>query len=200
MEMDLKVGDKAIIVNSEHHSKYNFRKCTVESINRDKVFVTVFGENYSSEFWLKRNELIPLIYENYEDCVKYGVDLKGMVELFNEYRGNYDCLCEVAEVLNADYNKKDEEIKSLKKQNNQLMDKNASLKEQLEHEQCKLQQIRERCYTENDTENFDRGRYCMMTFTSDRQPKIIEMQGEVEKLRIAVDVLSCRLAEYQKER
>lgn len=200
MEMDLKVGDKAIIVNSKHHSKYNFRKCTVESINRDEVFVTVFGENYSSEFWLKRNELIPLIYENYEDCVKYGVDLKGMVELFNEYRGNYDCLCELAEVLNADYNKKDEEIKSLKKQNNQLMDKNASLKEQLEHEQCKLQQIRERCYTENDTENFDRGRYCMMTFTSDRQPKIIEMQGEVEKLRIAVDVLSCRLAEYQKER
>lgn len=198
--MDLRVGDKAIIVNSKHHSKYNFRKCTVESINRDKVFVTVFGENYSSEFWLKRNELIPLIYENYEDCVKYGVDLKGMVELFNEYRGNYDCLCELAEVLNADYNNKDEEIKSLKKQNNQLMDKNASLKEQLEHEQCKLQQIRERCYTENDTENFDRGRYCMMTFTSDRQPKIIEMQGEVEKLRIAVDVLSCRLAEYQKER
>ena len=62
--MDLKVGDKAIIVNSKHHSKYNFQKCTVESINRDKVFVTVFGENYSSEFWLKRNELIPLIYEN----------------------------------------------------------------------------------------------------------------------------------------
>lgn len=200
MEMDLKVGDKAIIVNSKHHSKYNFRKCTVESINRDKVFVTVFGETYRSEFWLKRNELIPLTYENYEDCIKYGVDLKRMVELFNEYRGNYDCLCEIAEVSNTDCNKKDDEIKSLKKQNNQLMDKNASLKEQLEHEQCKLQQIRERCYTENDTENFDRGRYCMMTFTSDRQPKIIEMQGEVEKLRIAVDVLSCRLAEYQKER
>ena len=168
MEMDLKVGDKAIIVNSKHHSKYNFRKCTVESINRDKVFVTVFGENYSSEFWLKRNELIPLIYENYEDCVKYGVDLKRMVELFNEYRGNYDCLCELAEELNADYNKKDEEIKSLKKQNNQLMDENASLKEQLEHEQYRLHQTTE--------------------------------QGELEKLRIAVDVLPCRLAEYQKER
>ena len=84
MEMDLKVGDKAIIVNSKHHSKYNFRKCTVESINRDKVFVTVFGENYSSEFWLKRNELIPLIYENYEDCVKYGVGLRRILDLFNE--------------------------------------------------------------------------------------------------------------------
>ena len=200
MEMDLKVGDKAIIVNSKHHSKYNFRKCTVESINRDKVFVTVFGENYSSEFWLKRNELIPLIYENYEDCVKYGVDLKRILDLFNEYKGYYDYLCKIVEEISDDCGKKDDEIKSLKKQNNQLMDKNASLKEQLEHEQCKLQQIRERCYTENDTENFDRGRYCMMTFTSDRQPKIIEMQGEVEKLRIAVDVLSCRLAEYQKER
>ena len=200
MEMDLKVGDKAIIVNSKHHSKYNFQKCTVESINRDKVFVTVFGENYSSEFWLKRNELIPLIYENYEDCVKYGVDLKRILDLFNEYKGYYDYLCKIADEISDDCGKKDEEIKSLKKQNNQLMDKNASLKEQLEHEQCKLQQIRERCYTENDTENFDRGRYCMMTFTSDRQPKIIEMQGEVEKLRIAVDVLSCRLAEYQKER
>ena len=200
MEMDLKVGDKAIIVNSKHHSKYNFRKCTVESINRDKVFVTVFGENYSSEFWLKRNELIPLIYENYEDCVKYGVDLKRILDLFNEYKGYYDYLCKIVDEISDDCDKKDEEIKSLKKQNNQLMDKNASLKEQLEHEQCKLQQIRERCYTENDTENFDRGRYCMMTFTSDRQPKIIEMQGEVEKLRIAVDVLSCRLAEYQKER
>ena len=200
MEMDLKVGDKAIIVNSKHHSKYNFRKCTVESINRDKVFVTVFGENYSSEFWLKRNELIPLIYENYEDCVKYGVDLKRILDLFNEYKGYYDYLCKIVDEISDDCGKKDEEIKSLKKQNNQLMDKNASLKEQLEHEQYKLQQIRERCYTENDTENFDRGRYCMMTFTSDRQPKIIEMQGEVEKLRIAVDVLSCRLAEYQKER
>lgn len=200
MEMDLKAGDKAIIVNSKHHSKYNFRKCTVESINRDKVFVTVFGENYSSEFWLKRNELIPLIYENYEDCVKCGVDLKRILDLFNEYKGYYDYLCKIADEISDDCGKKDEEIKSLKKQNNQLMDKNASLKEQLEHEQCKLQQIRERCYTENDTENFDRGRYCMMTFTSDRQPKIIEMQGEVEKLRIAVDVLSCRLAEYQKER
>lgn len=200
MEMDLKVGDKAIIVNSKHHSKYNFRKCTVESINRDKVFVTVFGENYSSEFWLKRNELIPLIYENYEDCVKYGVDLKRILDLFNEYKGYYDYLCKIADEISDDCGKKDEEIKSLKKQNNQLMDKNASLKERLEHEQCKLQQIRERCYTENDTENFDRGRYCMMTFTSDRQPKIIEMQGEVEKLRIAVDVLLCRLAEYQKER
>lgn len=200
MEMDLKVGDKAIIVNSKHHSKYNFRKCTVESINRDKVFVTVFGENYSSEFWLKRNELIPLIYENYEDCVKYGVDLKRILDLFNEYKGYYDYLCKIVDEISDDCGKKDEEIKSLKKQNNQLMDKNASLKEQLEHEQCKLQQIRERCYTENDTENFDRGRYCMMTFTSNRQPKIIEMQGEVEKLRIAVDVLSCRLAEYQKER
>ena len=200
MEMDLKVGDKAIIVNSKHHSKYNFQKCTVESINRDKVFVTVFGENYSSEFWLKRNELIPLIYENYEDCVKYGVDLKRILDLFNEYKGYYDYLCKIADEISDDCGKKDEEIKSLKKQNNQLMDKNASLKEQLEHEQYKLQQIRERCYTENDTENFDRGRYCMMTFTSDRQPKIIEMQGELEKLRIAVDVLSCRLAEYQKER
>ena len=200
MEMDLKVGDKAIIVNSKHHSKYNFRKCTVESINRDKVFVTVFGENYSSEFWLKRNELIPLIYENYEDCVTYGVDLKRILDLFNEYKEYYDYLCKIVDEISDDCGKKDEEIKSLKKQNNQLMDKNASLKEQLEHEQCKLQQIRERCYTENDTENFDRGRYCMMTFTSDRQPKIIEMQGEVEKLRIAVDVLLCRLAEYQKER
>ena len=200
MKMDLKVGDKAIIVNSKHHSKYNFQKCTVESINRDKVFVTVFGENYSSEFWLKRNELIPLIYENYEDCVKYGVDIKTMVDLFNEYKGYYECICIAASEVGKNYNKIDEEIESLKKQNNQLMDKNASLKEQLEYEQCKLQQIRERCYTENDTENFDRGRYCMMTFTSDRQPKIIEMQGELEKLRIAVDVLSCRLAECQKER
>ena len=168
MEMDLKVGDKAIIVNSKHHSKYNFQKCTVESINRDKVFVTVFGENYSSEFWLKRNELIPLIYENYEDCVKCGVDLNRILDLFNEYKGYYDYLCKIADEISDDCGKKDEEIKSLKKQNNQLMDKNASLKEQLEHEQCRLHQTTE--------------------------------QGELEKLRIAVDVLSCRLAEYQKER
>ena len=74
----------------------------------------------------------------------------------------------VADEISDDCGKKDEEIKSLKKQNNQLMDKNASLKEQLEHEQCRLHQTTE--------------------------------QGELEKLRIAVDVLSCRLAEYQKER
>ena len=168
MEMDLKVGDKAIIVNSEHHSEYNFLKCTVEGIKGDKIFVVVSGETYRSEFWLKRNELIPLTYENYEDCIKYGVDLKRMVELFNEYRGNYDCLCEIAEVSNTDCNKKDDEIKSLKKQNGKLMDENAKLEEQLKHQQYKLKQISE--------------------------------LREVEELWIAVDVLSCRLAEYQKER
>ena len=168
MEMDLKVGDKAIIVNSEHHSEYNFQKCTVEGIKGDKIFVVVSGETYRSEFWLKRNELIPLTYENYEDCVKCGVDLKRILDLFNEYKGYYDYLCKIVDEISDDCGKKDEEIKSLKKQNNQLMDEIASLKEQLEHEQCRLHQTTE--------------------------------QGELEKLRIAVDVLSCRLAEYQKER
>ena len=166
--MDLKVGDKAIIVNSKHHSEYNFQKCTVESIKGDKVFVAISGETYRVEFWLERNELIPLTYENYEDCIKYGVDLKKMIDLFNEYKGYYECLCKAADEVGNDCNKKDDEINFLMKHNNQLMDENASLKEQLEHQQCKLKQISE--------------------------------PSELEKLRIAVDVLSCRLSEYQKER
>lgn len=168
MEMDLKVCDKAIIVNSKHHSEYNFRKCTVESIKGDKVFVAISGETYRSEFWLERNELIPLTYENYEDCIKYGVDIKTMVDLFNEYKGYYECICMAANEVGKDYNKIDEEIKSLKKQNGKLMDENAKLEEKLKHQQCKLKQISE--------------------------------LRELEKLRIAVDVLSCRLAECQKER
>ena len=159
--MDLRVGDKAIIVNSKHHSKYNFQKCTVESIKGDKAFAAIFGETYKVEFWLERNELIPLTYENYEECVKYGVDL-------NEYKGYYECLCKAVDEVGNDCNKKDEEIKSLKNKNNELMDENASLKEQLEYEQCKSHQATK--------------------------------QRELDKLRIAVDVLSCRLAECQKER
>ena len=77
-------------------------------------------------------------------------------------------MCRVADEISDDCNKKDDEIKSLKKQNNNLIDENARLKEQLEYEQCKLKQKSE--------------------------------PGELEKLWIAVDVLSCRLAEYQKER
>ena len=91
-----------------------------------------------------------------------------IVELFNEYKGYYECLCKSADEVGNDCNKKDEEIKSLKNKNNQLMNENANLKEQLEHEQCKLQQATK--------------------------------QDELDKLRIAVDVLSCRLAECQKER
>ena len=53
MEMDLKVGDKAIIVNSEHHSEYNFRKCTVESIKGDKVFVAILEKLIGLNFGLK---------------------------------------------------------------------------------------------------------------------------------------------------
>ena len=64
MAMDLKVGDKAIIANSKHHSEYNFRKCTVESIDGNNVSVSVAGDNYKSEFSVKRNELIPLTYDN----------------------------------------------------------------------------------------------------------------------------------------
>ena len=168
MGMDLKVGDKAIIVSFNSRSRYNFQKCVVEKVDRKKLFVAVSGDNFTTEFWIERNELIPLAYENYEDCIKYGVDLKGMIDLFNEYKGYYECLCRVADEISDDCNKKDDEIKSFKNKNNQLIDENAKLKEQLEYEHCKLKQISE--------------------------------PGELEKLRIAVDVLSCRLAECQKER
>lgn len=166
--MDLKVGDKAIIVNSQHHSEYNFQKCIVKSIDGHKISVFVPAENYDSKFWVKRNELIPLTYQNCEEYIKNGVNQQLMIELFNEYKAYYECLCKAADEVGADCTQKDDEINYLKVQNNQLMDENARLKEQLEYVQCKLQQTTE--------------------------------QGESEKLKIAVDVLSCRLAERQKGR
>lgn len=166
--MDLKVGDKAIIVNSEHHSEYNFQKCIVESIDGHNIFVFVPAENYNLKFWVKRNELIPLVYENCEEYIKDGVNQQLIVELFNEYKGYYECLCKAADEVGADCTQKDDEINSLQVRNNQLMDENASLKEQLEHMQYKLQQA--------------------------------TGQGESEKLKIAIDILSCRLAECQKGR
>lgn len=166
--MDIKVGNKAIIVNSEHHSEYNFQKCIVKSIDGNKIFVFVPAKNYNPKFWVKRNELIPLTYENCEECIKNGVNQQLMVDLFNEYKGYYECLCKIADGIGADCTQKDDEINSLKARNNQLMDENARLKEQLEYMQCKLRQTTE--------------------------------QGESEKLKIAVDVLSCRLAERQKGR
>lgn len=96
--VNLKVGSKAIIVNSEHHSQHNFKICEIEKIDIKKqmCFVKITETNFTSTMWVGFNELIPILYDKKEDIEKYG-DLEHLYKLFSEYKGYYDCICKFAE-------------------------------------------------------------------------------------------------------
>lgn len=110
--MKLEVGMKAIIVNSQHHADYNFKKCEIENMeNRNRVWVLLSIDNCTSRFCVAENELIPLVYENPEDLKKCGTTVENIAELFTEYRGYYDCMCRICEGLSSDLDEKDEKHK-----------------------------------------------------------------------------------------
>lgn len=98
MAVKLKVGSKAIIVNSEHHSGHNFKICEIEEIDIKKqlCFVKITETNFTSTMWVGFNELIPILYDKKEDIEKYG-DLEHLYKLFSEYKGYYDTICKVAD-------------------------------------------------------------------------------------------------------
>lgn len=110
--MELKVGMKAIVVNSKHHADYNFQMCEIKEIENShngKIFVELHSENLVTNFYVYRNELIPIIYENLQDLKNVTVD--DISKLFTEYKGYYDVICKVAEDISRESDIKEEEYK-----------------------------------------------------------------------------------------
>lgn len=110
--MELKVGMKAIIVNSRNHSEYNFQICEIKEIeNSKRIYVELHNDGFITNFYVRANELIPLIYENPEDLKKYGTTVEDISKLFTEYKGYYDLICGVAEDISRESEEKEEKYK-----------------------------------------------------------------------------------------
>ncbi len=136
--MELKVGMKAIIVNSQHHAEYNFQKCEIESIeNGKRVWVLLNLDNHTVRFCVAQNELIPLVYEKPEDLKKYGTTVEDIAELFTEYKGYYDCMCKICEGLGSDLAEKDEKHKQ------EIKEKNCKIAEMQAHIDCLKAELEE---------------------------------------------------------
>ena len=110
--MELKVGMKAIIVNSQHHAEYNFQICEIKEIeNSKRIYVELHSDKLTTNFYVHANELIPLIYENPEDLKKYGTTVEDISKLFTEYKGYYDVICKVAEDMSHESDEKEKKYK-----------------------------------------------------------------------------------------
>ena len=110
--MELKVGMKAIIANSQHHAEYNFQICEIKEIeNSKRIYVELHSDKFTTNFYVHANELIPLIYENPEDLKKYGTTVEDISKLFTEYKGYYDLICGVADDISRESEEKEEKYK-----------------------------------------------------------------------------------------
>ena len=112
--MELKVGMKAIIVNSRNHSEYNFQLCEIKEIENShngKIYVELRSNKLVTNFYIHRDEIIPLIYENPEDLKKYGTTVEDISKLFTEYKGYYDLICGVADDISRESEEKEEKYK-----------------------------------------------------------------------------------------
>ena len=110
--MELKVGMKAIIANSQHHAEYNFQICEIKEIeNSKRIYVELHNDGFKTNFYVRANELIPLIYENPEDLKKYGTTVEDISKLFTEYKGYYDLICGVADDISRESEEKEEKYK-----------------------------------------------------------------------------------------
>ena len=109
--MELKVGMKAIIVNSRNHSEYNFQMCEIKEIENShngKIYVELHSNKLVTNFYIHRDEIVPLIYENPEDLKKYGTTVEDISKIFTEYKGYYDVICKVAEDISHESEEKEE--------------------------------------------------------------------------------------------
>ena len=112
--MELKVGMKAIIVNSRNHSEYNFQMCEIKEIENShngKIYVELHSNKLVTNFYIHRDEIVPLIYENPEDLKKYGTTVEDISKLFTEYKGYYDVICSVADDISRESEEKEEKHK-----------------------------------------------------------------------------------------
>lgn len=151
----LKVGSKAIIVNSEHHSEHNFKICEIEEIDNKKqlCFVKITETNFTSTMWVGFNELIPILYDKKEDIEKYG-DLEHLYKLFSEYKGYYDTICRIAdgECHRAD---------KLTKENQNLQCKIDEMQKHIDCMKAEIGELRTRCH-EGARDNFDNKLYGLL--------------------------------------
>ena len=116
--MELKVGMKAIIVNCQHHTDYNFQICEIKEIeNSKRIQVELHKDKFTTKFYVKANEIIPILYENPEDLKKWGTTVEDIAKLFSEYRGYYDLICRVADDFSRESDKKDKELERLTEEN-----------------------------------------------------------------------------------
>ena len=110
--MELKVGMKAIIANSQHYAEYNFQICEIKEIeNSKRIYVELHSDKIITNFYVRANELIPLIYENPEDLKKYGTTVEDISKLFTEYKGYYDLICGMADDISRESEEKEEKYK-----------------------------------------------------------------------------------------
>lgn len=144
--MELKVGMKAIIVNSKNHADYNFQMCEIKEIENShngKIFVELHSDNLTTNFWICRNELIPLIYENLEDLKN--ITVEDISKLFTEYKGYYDVICRVAEDISHESDEKEKkyekQIEDRKYQVEELKNHIDSLKAELAESQGKKTEL-----------------------------------------------------------
>lgn len=144
-DMELKVGMKAIIVNSKYHDDYNFQICEIKEIENShngKIFVELHSNNLTTNFWINRNEIIPLIYENLEDLKN--VTVEDISKLFTEYKVYYDVICKVAEDISHESEKYEKQIEELKNYIDSLKSELAEAQDnkiQLPHESIKVAEM-----------------------------------------------------------
>ena len=162
--MELKVGMKAIIVNSQHHAEYNFQICEIKEIeNSKRIYVELHSNKLTTNFYVHANELIPLIYENPDDLKKYGTTVEYISKLFTEYKGYYDVICKVAEDISHESEEKEEEY------NKQIEE----MQHHIDSLEADKRELRARC-KESARDNFDNHLYGLLNIVGreDLHPKL----------------------------
>lgn len=164
--MELKVGMKAIIANSKHHADYNFQMCEIKGIENShngNIFVELHSDNLVTNFYVHRNEIIPILYENPEDLKRYGTTVDDIAKIFSEYKGYYDLICSVADDISRESDKKEEEYKK------QIDEMNCQIKEMQHHIDCLKadeSELRTRC-KESARDNFDNHLYGLLNIVGE---------------------------------
>lgn len=163
--MELEVGMKAIIVNSQHHAEYNFRICKikeVENLHKRRVYVELDGNGLVTNFYVQINELVPLVYENPEDLKKYGTTVEDIAKILTEYRGYYNAICKIADEVLHESDEKD------KKHKQEIDEKNCQIAEMQHYMDCleaDKSELRTRC-KESATDSFDKHLYGLLNIVS----------------------------------
>lgn len=176
--VNLKVGSKAIIVNSEHHPEENCKMCEIleMDVRKSLFLVQVEGTDIITTMWVKQNELIPILYEKKENIEKYG-NLEQLYELFAEYKGYYDFICKVAE---DECNR----AERLTKENQELQCKIEEMQKYIDCMKAEIGELRNRCH-ESARDNFDNKLYGLLHIVGREELKTDENHFHDEPIKVA---------------